>query len=184
MVARERTGGGPGIRAYVGLGSNLSEPLNQIRVALLALGELTQTTLISCSDVYRNRAMIDSRQGVQTVQPDYLNAVAAVATRLPAEDLLRALLAQETAQGRRRSGAHWEARCIDLDLLLYGELKIETRILTVPHPGLVQRPFVIHPLAQIAPRAGIPGFGTASQVAKIVSKESLTLVCRGSVLLE
>ena len=171
-------------RAYIGLGSNLAGPLGQISTALLALQELPETTLLDCSGLYRNRAMTDPLASPATTQPDFLNAVAAIDTSMTAQDLLKALLNQEIIQGRRRSGQHWEARCIDLDLLLYGEQQIQSHTLTVPHPGLHQRPFVIHPLVEIAPLIVIPGFGPAAQVAKIIPTDSLTLVCQGNELME
>lgn len=172
------------MRAYIGLGSNLANPLCQLRRALRAIGDFSLTRIRSCSGVYRNSAMTVPLARPGAAQPDYLNAVAAIDTCLGAEELLQALLNQETVQGRKRSGIRWEARCIDLDLLLYGELQIETALLTLPHPGLHQRPFVIHPLAEIAPEALIPGFAEAFQVAKIVPRQSLSLICQGSELLE
>ncbi len=175
---------GAAVCAFIGLGSNLADPLGQIGQALQALGNIPDTLLLTCSGVYRNRAMIDPSAPPARPQADYLNAVAAISTHLEAGMLLRALLDQEARQGRRRSGLHWEARCIDLDLLLYGELQLQTRTLTIPHPGLHWRPFVIHPLVEIAPLAPIPGFGTAAEVAKIVARNSLTLVCQGDELLE
>ena len=184
MSAPQRPLGDASVRAYVGLGSNLAEPLGQLRRALQALAGLGQTRLIRCSGVYRNPPMIDPRDDAPTAQADYLNAVAAIATRLGPQQLLRALLAQEDRQGRRRSARRWEARCIDLDLLLYGERRINSRDLTLPHPGLSQRPFVIHPLAEIAPEAPVPGLGPAARLAKLVAKNTLVLVCPGSELLE
>jgi len=184
--ARERPGSGSSpeltTRAYIGLGSNLADPLSQISQALRALRNISGTTFHACSAVYRSRAMTDPAVLPATPQADYLNAVAAIDTCLGAEELLQALLDLETLQGRRRSGRRWEARCIDLDLLLFGELQLQTQSLTIPHPGLHCRPFVIHPLVEIAPGVLIPGFGTATQVAKIVSINSLTRVCRGSEL--
>ncbi len=169
-------------RAYIGLGSNLADPIKQIRIALQALDKLPDTTLIDCSGIYQNQAMTDPSACSTTSQPDYLNAVAAIETELAAHDLLAALLNQEYIQGRRRTEQHWEARCIDLDLLLYADQEIQTKSLTVPHPGVHQRPFVIHPLAEIAPQVLIPGFGSAAHVAKIIDKDCLSLICQGSEL--
>ncbi len=188
MVARKRSTPGSVLespaRAYIGLGSNLNAPLIQIRTALQALDAAHGIALINCSAVYRNQAMLDVSSVEHAPQPDYLNAVAAIDTHLSAEDLLQTLLDQEAVQGRQRSGRRWEARCIDLDLLLYAQLQLRTPALTVPHPGLHLRPFVVHPLAEIAPLVFIPGIGTALQVAKIVAKESLTRVCPGGDILE
>ena len=193
MAARTRSEKGSGSEpnrqtsialAYIGLGSNLADPFNQIKTALRALGKLPGTTVLDCSGLYQNQAMTDPLTCSTVLQPDYLNAVAAIETKLAAHDLLAALLNQEYIQGRRRTEQHWEARCIDLDLLLYADQEIQSKSLTVPHPGVHQRPFVIHPLAEIAPQVVIPGFGSAAHVAKIIDPDGLTLVCQGSELLE
>ena len=193
MAARKRSENGsvsePGkddsiACAYIGLGSNLADPVSQIKIALRALGQFPGTTVLDCSGLYQNQAMTDPLANSTTPQPDYLNAVAAIETGLAAHDLLTALLNQEFIQGRRRTEQHWEARCIDLDLLLYADQKIQSKSLAVPHPGVHQRPFVIHPLAEIAPSVVIPGLGTAAHVAKIIARDSLTLICQGSELLE
>ncbi len=170
--------------AYIGLGSNLADPLTQIRRAIAAIAEFSSTQILACSSVYRNGAMVDPLQQSQASQPDYLNTVAAIRTRLGASELLASMLEQESIQGRVRNGRHWAARCIDLDLLLYGEVCMATPTLTLPHPGVHQRPFVIHPLAEIAPHTQIPGIGEAAQVAKLISRQSLIQVCHGSDLLE
>lgn len=93
-------------------------------------------------------------------QPDFINAVAALATRLPPQDLLQALLAIEVRHGRRRDGAHWGPRTLDMDLLLYGDTVLDAPGLVLPHPGLHQRAFVLYPLADIAPELSVPGLGS------------------------
>jgi 2-amino-4-hydroxy-6-hydroxymethyldihydropteridine diphosphokinase len=94
------------------------------------------------------------------VQPDYINAVALLETRLPAQALLRALFAIEESQGRtRRTGERWASRTLDLDLLLYGDEVYSDAQLTIPHPELVRRDFVLYPMFEIAPDLVIPGVG-------------------------
>jgi 2-amino-4-hydroxy-6-hydroxymethyldihydropteridine diphosphokinase len=144
------------IRAFVGLGSNLDDPQTQLQRALRALAELPHTRLAMHSGLYRS-APLGSLD-----QPDYLNAVAALDTQLSAADLLAALQAIERRQGRVRSAQRWEARTLDLDLLLYGELQLHDAALTVPHPGLRERAFVLYPLQAIAPDLIIPGLGELS----------------------
>ncbi|GAB4300328.1 MAG: 2-amino-4-hydroxy-6-hydroxymethyldihydropteridine diphosphokinase [Thiohalomonadaceae bacterium] len=137
------------VRAYIGLGSNLEHPTEQLRRALDALAQLPQTRLAGCSRFYRSVPL-----GPQD-QPDYVNAVAAIDTELAPEALLDALQAVETAQGRVRL-RRWGPRTLDLDVLLYGNEVLATPRLTVPHPGLAERSFVLHPLAELAPGLVLP----------------------------
>lgn len=137
------------VRAYIGLGSNLDNPAEQLRRALTALVRLPQTRLAGCSRFYRSAPL-----GPQD-QPDYVNAVAALDTELAPEALLDALQAIEAAQGRVRL-RRWGPRTLDLDLLLYGDDILATPRLTVPHPGLAERNFVLHPLAELAPDLVLP----------------------------
>ena len=95
-----------------------------------------------------------------STQPDYLNAVAAVDTRLTAAELLRELHLIEEQHGRVRGAERWGPRTLDLDLLLYGDVQLEGDNLTVPHPGLPERSFVLYPLHEIAPQLHIPGAGS------------------------
>lgn len=100
-------------------------------------------------------------------QPDYVNAVAALLTALPAADLLAALQSIENAQGRRRDGPRWGPRTLDLDLLLYGELAVNSDTLVLPHPGLAERPFVLVPLFEVAPGLRVAG---GSRLAQLVTR--------------
>ncbi|WP_411705744.1 2-amino-4-hydroxy-6-hydroxymethyldihydropteridine diphosphokinase [Edaphovirga cremea] len=138
------------IRVYLALGSNLAQPEAQINAALDALAHIPQTHLILCSPFYRSKPM-----GPQN-QPDYLNAVAALGTHLPAEQLLDHTQTIERNQGRVRKGERWGPRTLDLDMLLYGDAIINTQRLTVPHYGLKQREFMLYPLADIAPDLVLP----------------------------
>lgn len=131
------------ISAYIGLGSNLDNPLQQLRRALLALQLLPRSRLGQVSSAYRSAAVGPGKQ------PDYLNAVVQLDTTLPAADLLSALHQIEQIQGRVRT-EHWGARSLDLDLLLYGDVLVDSPQLSIPHPRLQQRNFVVYPLAEVA----------------------------------
>ncbi len=138
------------VRCYIGLGANLAQPVQQLQHAVLALGQLAQTTLITVSAFYGSKPM-----GPQD-QPDYVNAVAAIDTSLTAEQLLHSLQQIEQTQGRQRKAERWGARTLDLDILLYGDATIQTEQLTVPHYGMRVREFVLYPLYEIAPHLCLP----------------------------
>jgi 2-amino-4-hydroxy-6-hydroxymethyldihydropteridine diphosphokinase len=139
------------VTAYLGLGSNLDDPAAQIARAIAALEALPDCTLRAVSSFYRNPPM-----GPQD-QPDYVNAVVALDTRLAPRALLAAMQAIERSQGRDRDGQRWGPRTIDLDLLVYGNTVLDEVHLQVPHPGIAERAFVLVPLAEIAPKISIPG---------------------------
>lgn len=141
------------VRAYVGLGSNLNNPVAQIRSALAALDMIPATCCVAYSSLYRSKPMGPAEQ------PDYVNAVAAIDTHLSAHDLLQELHLLEAQHGRVRE-QRWGPRTLDLDLLLYGNQSYSSDRLTVPHPGLPERDFVLHPLHEIAPGLDIPGAGS------------------------
>jgi 2-amino-4-hydroxy-6-hydroxymethyldihydropteridine diphosphokinase len=134
--------------AYIGLGSNLEDPLAQIAHAFDELAEIAQTALLERSAIY-------SSQAIGPEQPDYINAVALLDTHLEPLALLTALQAIEQAHQRLRI-QHWGPRTLDLDLLLYGDQSINLERLTVPHPYLTQRSFVLYPLADITPNLHLP----------------------------
>jgi 2-amino-4-hydroxy-6-hydroxymethyldihydropteridine diphosphokinase len=146
------------VLAYVGIGSNLADPVQQIRQAIAALDRLPHTALDAVSSLYRTPPM-----GPQD-QPDYVNAVVALATVLHPYALLDALQEIERAQNRVRE-RHWGPRTIDLDLLVHGDLRIADARLRVPHPGLAERAFVVVPLAEIAPALAIPGLPAPAELA-------------------
>lgn len=140
--------------ACIGLGANLGDAAQTLRDAFQALAALPQTTLRARSQLYSTPAW-----GNQD-QPAFVNAAAVLETRLPAPDLLAALLEIERRFGRVRDPAvHWGPRALDLDVLLYGEEVIDLPQLQVPHPYLHERAFALLPLAEIAPDALIPGHG-------------------------
>jgi len=132
-------------RVYIGLGSNLAEPRQQLRGALDALGRIHDSILAAVSSLY-----ISDPLGPPD-QPRYNNAVAALDTRLSPLNLLDALQAIELAQGRERKAERWGPRTLDLDILLFGDRQISEPRLTVPHYHMHARAFVLYPLAEIAP---------------------------------
>jgi len=137
-------------QAYVALGSNLGTPLEQLRRAVIALEALPWTHIEKASGIYRSPAVGPGEQ------PEYLNAVVLLETELAAMDLLDALQQIERDQGRVRD-LHWGPRTLDLDLLLYGDLTVNSSRLTIPHPRMHQRHFVLFPLHEIcAPGLVLP----------------------------
>jgi len=154
------------IRAYVGLGSNLENPEQQVRKALLALAALPATHLVRHSLLYRSAPLGPADQ------PDYVNAVAALDTELDPLALLEALFAIEQTQGRVRL-VRWGARTLDLDLLLYGSRTLTSERLTLPHPGLRERSFVLVPLAEIAPELVLPEGDRVAELAHRCSTHGL-----------
>ena len=144
---------GPVIRAYIGLGGNLDRPAARIQAARAAIHAIVGVGEAGFSSLYQSAPM-----GPRD-QPDYVIAVMAVDTLLAPLDLLDKLQAIETAAGRVRQGERWGPRTLDLDLLLFGDCILRSERLTVPHPGLAEREFVLYPLREIAPKLLIPGQG-------------------------
>ncbi|MBP9893468.1 MAG: 2-amino-4-hydroxy-6-hydroxymethyldihydropteridine diphosphokinase [Planctomycetes bacterium] len=138
----------PPTTAWIGLGANLGECAGTLRTALAALAALPGTRLLRVSSLYRS-APVDAGG------PDYLNAVAEIGTQLPPHDLLAALQAIERAAGRERPYRN-APRTLDLDILLYGDLQSADATLTLPHPRLQERAFVLLPLAELAPERVLP----------------------------
>jgi 2-amino-4-hydroxy-6-hydroxymethyldihydropteridine diphosphokinase len=153
--------------AYVGLGSNLDDPAAQVRRALLALGQLPGTRLLRQSSLYGSKPM------GPVAQPDYVNAVAGLLTQLEVADFFARLRALEVALGRSPPQQRWGPRRIDLDLLLFAQLRLESASLRLPHPGIVERNFVLYPLAEVAPELPVPGCGQVAQLAARVSPEGI-----------
>ncbi|MBE2895546.1 2-amino-4-hydroxy-6-hydroxymethyldihydropteridine diphosphokinase [Pasteurellaceae bacterium HPA106] len=146
------------IRAYIALGSNLANPVQQLNHALAALKQLPHSTLSAVSPFYQSTPL-----GPQD-QPDYINAVAALDTALAPLDLLDHLQRIEHAQGRIRK-RRWGERTLDLDILLYSDEIIHTERLTVPHYDMHQREFVLIPLLDIAPNLTLPDGTALKQLA-------------------
>jgi 2-amino-4-hydroxy-6-hydroxymethyldihydropteridine diphosphokinase len=145
-------------RAYIGIGSNLDDPVSHVRRAFEALTGILASCCVARSPLYRTAPV-----GGPPDQPDYINAVAALDTGLTPQQLLMVLQALELAHGRTRT-ARWEARTLDLDLLLYDQLTCDDPWLTLPHPRLHERAFVLYPLYDIAPTLTIPGRGRLSEL--------------------
>jgi 2-amino-4-hydroxy-6-hydroxymethyldihydropteridine diphosphokinase len=141
------------VRAYIGLGGNLADPVAQLRSAVAELGRLPQTQVAACSSFYRSAPV------GQADQPDFINAACCLHTALAPEALLDALLAIERVHGRVRAGARGGPRTLDLDLLMYGAEVRHAAVLTLPHPRLHERAFVLAPLAEIEPDLVVPGRG-------------------------
>jgi len=137
-------------RVYLAIGSNLASPLEQVNAALAALAELPESQLVAVSDFYRTPPL-----GPQD-QPDYLNAAVALETTLAPEALLDHTQRIELQQGRERKAHRWGPRTLDLDIMLFGEMQIDTPRLTVPHYDMKNRAFMLLPLAQIAPDLRFP----------------------------
>jgi 2-amino-4-hydroxy-6-hydroxymethyldihydropteridine diphosphokinase len=141
--------------AYIGIGANLEDPRAQVLRAFDELANVPDTRVTARSSLYRTAPIGHADQ------PDFVNAVAAVDTRLAARALLRELQALEARHGRRRSFPN-APRTLDLDLLLYGDARIDEPGLSVPHPRMHERAFVLQPLVEIAPQVEIPQRGPAS----------------------
>lgn len=152
--------------AFVGLGSNLSEPLSQVAHAIAALDELPLTRVVMCSSMYRSAPVgyLD--------QPDFINAVVQVETGLTPRGLLEALLALELECGRTREFLN-APRTLDLDVLMYDDLIHHEHGLTIPHPQMHLRAFVLQPLVEIAPNCVIPGMGRADEASRRCAGQSL-----------
>ena len=144
--------------AYVGLGSNLNMPTRQVETALEQLGDIPLTRLVAASSLYRSAPF----GGIE--QPDFVNAAAALLTRLGPGELLDELQGIETRQGRERGDTRWGPRVLDLDLLVHGAAVVDQAGIRVPHPGIAERNFVLLPLQEIAPELVIPGLGRVAAI--------------------
>ena len=152
--------------AFVALGANLADPLAQVRAAGAALAGLPESRLLRLSSFYRTTPL-----GIRG-QPDFINAVAALASDLEPLPLLDALFEIERRFGRRRE-FHHAPRTLDLDLLLYDRLIVDSPRLSLPHPRMHLRAFVIAPLLEIAPDCRIPGRGSAAAWLPAVGRQGI-----------
>lgn len=158
------------IDVYIGVGSNLDEPMKQVTLALNKLCAHPDTECVQVSSMYKTPPLDGSDQ------PDYVNAVCYLRTELDAESLLDELQRLENEQGRLRSNKRWQARTIDLDILLYGSQVINSERLNVPHPGMSERAFVLVPLADIVPdNFIIPGHASLRVLLDAVSDSTISL---------
>jgi 2-amino-4-hydroxy-6-hydroxymethyldihydropteridine diphosphokinase len=155
--------------AFIGLGSNLANPRHQILQALQAMAGLPHTQILAHSSLYCS-APVDYLE-----QPDFINAVAQLKTSLSPRALLDALLELERVGGRTREFRN-APRTLDLDVLLYDDLRHHEHGLTIPHPQMHLRAFVLHPLLEIAPDCVIPGVGTAAEALRQCADQKLERV--------
>jgi 2-amino-4-hydroxy-6-hydroxymethyldihydropteridine diphosphokinase len=145
-------------QAFIALGSNLQNPQKQIQFALQTIANAPDIELIKTSSLYQTTPV-----GYDN-QPDFINAVAEVSTKLTPLALMRTLLKIEASQGRERPFPN-APRVIDLDLLIYDDVVMDTDVLTLPHPRMSERGFVMLPLAEIAPKITIGTYGYADVLA-------------------
>jgi 2-amino-4-hydroxy-6-hydroxymethyldihydropteridine diphosphokinase len=160
----------PAISSYIGLGSNIGDGPAIIRQALEGINLLGQTSLIQVSSFYRSAAW--GRED----QADFTNAVAVVETFLGAEELLRKLLGLEAGLGRSRDTGRWGPRQIDLDLLSYGQEQMHSPELTLPHPRMHERAFVLVPLVELDPEFRIPGLGRAADCLAKLPEQAIEII--------
>lgn len=156
-------------RVYIGLGSNMNQPKQQLQQAITSLENTPELTLVAVSPFYQSKPLPSDYP-----QDDYINAVASFDTSLSAHSLLDKLLAIETAQGRVRDGKHFAPRPLDLDLLLFGNKQVSSPRLLLPHPGLYERNFVLYPLADIAPDLILPNGEPIKVMQEKIGTEHLT----------
>lgn len=167
LPGNKHTPGSEGVvTSFVALGSNLDDPDGQLRRAIFELAELPESKLLACSSFFVSRPLGTS------IQPDYINAVVKIETRLSAEALLMELQNIEDAHGRKRT-IRWGARTLDLDLLLYGDNIISTDSLQVPHPEMQKRNFVLYPLLELVQDVEIPGVGWLREILQKCSADGL-----------
>lgn len=158
-------------RAFVGLGGNIGDVETTLTEAMWAIDSLPQTSVRSQSKLYR------SPPWGFTEQPEFLNAVVEIQTRLAPRVLLNFLLDVETRFGRDRStGEKWGPRELDLDLLVFGEEVIDEPGMHLPHPHLHERAFVLLPLAEIAPKLEIPGMGRVSDLLAAIEATGIEAI--------
>lgn len=153
--------------AYVAIGSNQDNPLQRVREAFGRLDSIDGVRVILQSHIYRSPPL------GTIAQPDFYNAVAGVLTTFDPHQLLTALKALEHTLGRAQPIERWGPRVIDFDLILFGQVRLQTDTLVVPHPGTTQRSFVLVPLAEIAPTVSVPGAGRVEQLAAQCDRNSL-----------
>lgn len=154
---------------FVALGSNLGDPLDQVTRAIAELDGLDAIDVIAVSSWYQSTAVGPGSQ------PDYINGVVKIETNLSPFELLRTLQRIEAGHDRKRE-VHWGPRTLDLDLLLYQDLSINTDDLTVPHPRMTQRNFVLYPLFEIAPDLRLPTGQLLRTLIDEFNAEGLSLV--------
>lgn len=155
------------IEAFIGIGSNLDSPQQQVNKAIECLNTLPNTSLVAASSLYRSAPI-----GPQD-QPDFINAVALIATKLKPIELLDQLQQLEKQAGRVKL-RHWGERCLDLDILLYGNQTIDHQRLTVPHKEISNRAFVLMPLVEIRPHQQLPSGKLAKELLELLGDQAIS----------
>jgi 2-amino-4-hydroxy-6-hydroxymethyldihydropteridine diphosphokinase len=147
------------MKVWLGLGSNLQQPVAQLQQALKRLGDTTGLEVLRTSSFYRTPPWGDEKQD------DFINAVVQIETSLDPIPLLRVLQSIENVMGRQRSdGRRWGPRLIDIDLLLYGKQQFQSAELEIPHPRMFERAFVLKPLSELDANLEISGYGTVGEL--------------------
>lgn len=162
-------------RAYIGIGSNLEDPFGKVGAGISALGRLPDSRVVSRSSLYRSAPV-----GIVD-QPEFVNAVCAVDTSLTPQELLRELHDIEHAYGRERGPIRGGPRTLDLDILLYDDLQMASSEITIPHPRLHERAFVLCPLSEIAPTLRVPGRGPMPAMLSACAAQVVARVPDGAV---
>ncbi len=150
--------------AYIGLGSNLKSPRQQVSGAIDELCKLPGCVVTGVSSLYRSAPMGPGDQ------PDYINAVVTMVTQLTSYELLARLQMIEVSHGRERNSEQWVPRTLDLDLLVYSDMQLDDAVLRIPHPGIADRNFVLLPLQELAPSLRVPGKGTVAALAAVATE--------------
>jgi len=163
------------MQAFIGFGSNLQGPEKQVTRALHTIHEIPAIELLKSSSLYRSQPMGPSEQ------PDFVNAVAKISTELYPVDLLATLQRIEQQHERIRSTHRWGPRTLDLDILLYGDLEMNTEQLRIPHPGIREREFVLVPLREIEENLVIPGLGSLQGLIDKLPRYKLTKIAAPDV---
>lgn len=158
------------MRAWIGLGANLQQPLVQLQEAIRRIASAADIEILSTSSFYRTPPWGDKQQD------DFINAVVLLETALQPLDLLHQLQAIENDMGRVRKGRQWGPRLIDIDILLYEQLEIDSEELTVPHPHMHERAFVLLPIAELDPTIEIPGKGGVDALLRAVDQSGIELI--------
>ncbi len=164
------------VSAYIGLGSNIDNPLSQVKSAIKELNAYKDIGVDAASNIYRSKPL-KIITAEETQQPDYINAVVRIHTSLPPIELLDILQAIEKKHKRVKE-YHWGPRSLDLDILLYSDLILTSERLTIPHKELTQRDFVVYPLNDIAPELDIPMHGKLENILLSISKDNLVFIER------
>ncbi len=160
---------------FIGIGSNLENPIQQVQRAFRELDEIADGRLLAISSLYESAPMIGEGDGGQSGQPAYINAVAKIETTLPPQLLMQRLLDIETRHHRIRTKKNGP-RTLDLDILIFDQLRIDTAGLAIPHPRAHQRAFVLHPLLEVAPDLYIPGKGFAREYLPNVATQRIRVL--------